>query len=207
MKVYKLDQKSDDWFLLRKGKITGTDLKRLLGGQKAKDTLFYEKIAERLMTGLVGDESAMSRGNRLESEAIKVFEKEMGKIVETFGFCQSDENDSIGYSPDGLIQNNGVYDEGVEVKSLMGTNYIKAWFEDEIPEEYYPQIIQSFIVNPELRIVWFVLYNPQIQIHPIHIVSVYRKAVEEDIEKYKKQEIEFLESIDTRMQKVLQLTF
>lgn len=69
MIIHEMEQKSDDWFMVRKGKVTGTGLKSIVGSKTTRDTFFYKLIAERLSVGIPDDESAMMRGSRLEAEA------------------------------------------------------------------------------------------------------------------------------------------
>lgn len=162
-------------------------------------------MAERLSVDDGTGESALERGERLEDEAIEVFEKKTGKIVDKVGFIELDENEFVGCSPDGLIDNDGVYSEAVEVKCLSSANHIKAILENEVPKDYYPQVIQSFIVNLDLEKLYFILYDPRVTVMPFHLIEVNRKDVVEDIEKYKADEIEFIQSINERIDKLVQM--
>ena len=121
MKKHNIQQRSDEWFHLRKGKITGTVLKSIMGTPRARQEAIYEIMAERLTVGIGEDENAMDRGTRLESDGIAIFELETGKQVECVGFCEDDENSQIANSPDGLIGEN----EAVEIKCPGGKNYVK----------------------------------------------------------------------------------
>src|SRR3990167_231886 len=98
MKTYiDIKQRSDEWFHIRKGKITGTTLKAIAGSPKTRQDALYEIIAERLTVGVDAEgENAMERGNRLESDAIAMFELEIGKHVDRPGFCEDDKNSLIG---------------------------------------------------------------------------------------------------------------
>lgn len=203
MKAYKIDQKSDEWFKLRKGKITGTGLKRIIGSKKTRDSYFYEILAERLTVGNPTEESALERGNRLEDEAISQFEKETGKIVDRFGLCESDENDGIAQSPDGYIQNDGIYDEAVEAKCLSSALYVRAWLENQIPEDYHAQCVQYFVVNEELQTLYFVLYDPRIAMHPLHIIELSRDGLDDTIADYKHQQKEFLQEVEEKLAQIV----
>src|SRR3989304_2283229 len=108
-------QKSDEWHHIRKGKITGTTLKSIMGTPKARQEAIYEVLAERLTVGIDDEfENAMDRGIRLEDEAIATFELETGKRVDKIVFCEEDNNPMICNSPDGLIGET----EAIEVKCL-----------------------------------------------------------------------------------------
>lgn len=194
-------QGSDDWHQLRKGKITGTTLKAIMGTKYAREQAYYEIIAERLLSGLEDDENPMDRGIRLEPDAIASFEMETGKMVERTGFCQMEGNDKIAYSPDGLIGE----EEDVEIKCMGGKNHVKLWLTNEVPDEYWWQVVQAFVVNPKLKKRYFVGYNPDITVHPIHIIEVKREQVLEDIENAEKSQKEFLEEVENKLKEIIKL--
>jgi hypothetical protein len=118
------------------------------------------------------DEDARQRGVRLEPEARLAFEKATGKKVSEVGFIEADEY--RGASPDGFIGK--TYTESIEIKCPLGANYIRAVLADKVPKEYEAQIAQAYIVNPKLKKMYFVLYNPDVLIHPLHIIEVTRKG-------------------------------
>lgn len=202
MKKHNIEQQTEEWHHLRKGKIKGTTLKGIMGTPKAREDALYETIAERLTVGVDMDyENPMDRGNRLEPEAIKVFEFETEKTVERTGFCEDDMNEMIGNSPDGLIGE----DEALEVKCMGGKNHVKMWLKDEVPDEYKWQVVQYFIVNEKLQKLYFVGYNPDIPVHPMHIIEVNRDSVASDMEKARKSQEEFLEEVNTILNNIIEL--
>ncbi len=202
MKKHNIEQQTEEWHHLRKGKVTGTTLKSIMGTPKAREDALYEIIAERLTVGVDMDyENPMDRGNRLEPEAIKVFEFETEKTVERTGFCEDDMNEMISNSPDGLIGE----DEALEVKCMGGKNHVKMWLKDEVPDEYKWQVVQYFIVNEKLQKLYFVGYNPDIPVHPMHIIEVNRDSVASEMEKARKSQEEFLEEVNTILDKIIEL--
>lgn len=203
MKRYnEIEQGTDQWNHLRKGKITGTTLKDIMGTPKARQGAIYEIIAERLTVGVEGEyENAMDRGLRLEADAIAEFELETGKQVERTGFCESDEESSISNSPDGLIGE----DEAIEVKCMGGKNHVKMWLTNEIPDEYEWQSIQYFIVNEKLKKLYFVGYNPDIPTHPLHIIELNREEVEDKITEAKLKQEAFLLEVNAILEKIIKL--
>lgn len=201
MKKHNIDQRTDEWHQLRKGKITGTTLKSILGTPKARQEALYEIVAERLTVGIDDEENAMERGNRLEPDAIAIFELETGKEVERTGFCEDDSNPMIANSPDGLIGE----DEAIEIKCPGGKNYVKMWLTNEVPDEYFWQVIQYFVVNEKLEKLYFVGYNPDIPIHPMHIIEVKREDIKLDIEKARKSQEAFLLEIESILSTIIKL--
>ncbi len=201
MKKHNIDQRTDEWHQLRKGKITGTTLKSILGTPKARQEALYEIVAERLTVGIDDEENAMERGNRLEPDAIAIFELETGKEVERTGFCEDDSNPMIANSPDGLIGE----DEAIEIKCPGGKNYVKMWLTNEVPDEYFWQVIQYFVVNEKLEKLYFVGYNPDIPVHPMHIIEVKREDIKLDIEKARTSQEQFLEEVDNILKEIIKL--
>jgi len=199
-----ITQGTDAWFQIRKGKITGTTLKAIMGTPKARQEAMYEIIAERLTEGVESEsdyENPMDRGVRLEDEAIAMFEFESGKKVERTGFIENDENSFIAYSPDGIISD----EEDVEVKCPLGKNYVKMWLTDEVPEEYFWQMVQAFVVNPKLERRWFVGFNPEITVHPLHIKEVRREKIESEIKTARMKQEEFLAEVEEKLKGIIKL--
>lgn len=205
MKVYNdILQKTPEWEKIRLGKVTGTGLKRIVGSSKTRETYFWEIIAERLTVDDGSNESALQRGNRLEEEARQKFMEATGKKVEIAGFCENDKNIYIAYSPDGLIKKNKKkVVEDVEIKCPGSGNHVKYWQEDIIPEEYFPQIVQAFIVNPDLEKRYFISYDPRIAIKPLWIKEITRDDVIYSIEDYKEQEEDFIEQVNDKLAEIL----
>ena len=217
MKILQAEQRSPEWFENRKGKITGTGLKKLLGTPKARESYFYEILAERLSTSNVieDDEANMARGVRLEPEAVAEFEKRSKLKVESAGFVLSDFNRNVGYSPDGLLKKGAKYPEDVEVKCLTSANHVRAWLTKKIPDEYVPQAIHAFIVNPDLKKRHFVFYDPRITVKPYFVIEVSREDAEKMSVEYKKDiqsldyvrdmEIDFLKEIEDTLSKIIKI--
>lgn len=195
MIIHNIEQRTDEWHLIRKGKVTGTGLKRIVGSKTTRQNYMYELIAEKLSIGVPDDESAMARGIRLEDEARKRYEEYIGKKVTVFGFLQSDENEDVGASPDGYIDKKKL-DHACEIKCLSGANHVRAFLENKVPEEYYPQGIQAFIVNKELKQLDFVFYDPRMPDLDFFVIEIKRKDVEEDIDAYQNAEFDFIKEVN-----------
>lgn len=203
MKNHKdLVQGTAEWLHKRKGVVTGTRLKSIMGTPKARQDAIYEVIAERLTVGVDEDhENPMERGSRLEPDAIAVFELETSKQVERIGFSESDDNPMIANSPDGLIGES----EAVEIKCLGGKNHVKMWLTNKVPDEYQWQVVQYFVVNEKLEKLYFVGYNPDIPIHQLHVIEVKREDISKDIELAKKSQEAFLVEVNAIVESLVKL--
>jgi len=207
MKKLNILQRSPEWEQLRKTHLTGTVLKGLMGTARARQEAIYEAIANRLTVGVASDEeyeNPMARGTRLEPDGIAEFEFQTGKSVEQVGMCENDENPVIAQSPDGYIKDTKDT-EAIELKSMGGKNHVKLWLTDEVPSEYKWQVVQYFVVNDKLKKLYFVGYNPQIPVHPLHIIEVLRKNVEDNIEEARIAQIEFIKEVDDIMSTLIKI--
>lgn len=207
MKIYNdCEQQTPAWDYIRKGKITGTGAKKLNGTPKAREEYFYEMLAERLTSGVAeGYENPMDRGNRLEPQAREMFEFAYGLKVTQVAFCESDASQFIGFSPDGLIANDdGVFTEDIEIKCPEGKNYVKGWLKNQVPDEYQEQVVQSFVVNEDLQKKYFILFNPEITIHPLHVIEVTRESLGAEIELLRTKQLSFINEIDEKVQYLLE---
>lgn len=205
MKKIQCEQRSPEWEQLRKTHITGTVVKSIMGTPKARKEAYYEAIANRLTVGVDSDndyENPMDRGTRLEPEAIAIFELETGKTTECVGFCESEDNEAVAMSPDRYVK--GTNDtEAVEVKCMGGKNHVRLWLENVIPDDYFWQVVQYFVVNDSLEKLYFVGYNPQIPAHPLHIIEVSRGDLEEKIKFCKEEQDRFLNEVNEMLKTLI----
>ena len=104
-----IKQKSEEWFRIKWGKIGGTASNGLF--VKNSDTLLIDILSQRFedyvhVEGYVSAD--MERGNFLEPQAREYLEEYSGlKFVET-GWLQSEENELLGISPDGITEDEKV---------------------------------------------------------------------------------------------------
>lgn len=195
MQVIDVEQRSDEWLELRKGKIAGTTLGEIYSKRGGRKIGFYQVVAERLSLD-PDEENRMDRGIRLEEEAREMFESKTNKKVTEVGLCVSDLNPAIINSPDGLIKNRGKFTEAIEIKCLSPARHLQAVIENKVPIEFESQMMQYFVVNDDLKTLYFVFYDPRVLTVPYHVIEVHRKDVEEKIEFFKTFQLERLEEID-----------
>lgn len=196
-----IPQQSPAWLQLKKGKISGTQLKGLMGTPKARQEALYDIIGERLKVGIDDEyEHPIDRGNRLEPFAVAAYEMEMGTAVDRTGFCQKDGEDHVGNSPDGLIGETGA----LEIKCPEHKNHIKYWLTNEIPDDYIWQVVQYFVVNEKLEWCDFVSYNPDIPVHPLHIIRVTREELADKIAEAESKEKVFLDEVNSILSGIIE---
>lgn len=119
-KFIDVNQNSDEWFALRGGKLTSSNLGKIMAnfgksfGEPAKKYAY--NIANEQITGepISSDYSNahMERGHEQEPIARMIYEEQTFCDVTNGGFFESD---FIGCSPDGLVGDSGA----IEIKSVI----------------------------------------------------------------------------------------
>lgn len=158
MKIYNCEQGSEEWFKCRLGKLTGSSAHTIYTNGKGLDTLCLEKATE-ILTGIISESyknDAMQHGNDYENEARSIYELETGNKVNQIGFCE--ENEYIGVSPDGLIDDDGL----IEIKCPTDKTYTQYLIDMKIKPEYYSQMQMQMLITKRS---WcdYVVYNPHFQ--------------------------------------------
>lgn len=158
-----LIQGSDAWLAARCGVITASEMKHLLTVKSLKVAdndktrqHVYELLFQRI-TGFVEPQyvsDAMLRGQEDEIYARAAYEEHRAPVVET-GFITNDKwGFKIGYSPDGLVGDDGL----IEVKSRAGKYQVQTIAENEVPEEYVLQLQTGLLVS-ERKWIDFISYS------------------------------------------------
>ena len=142
--IHNVEQRSPEWFELRRNKITASKAGKLLesGVEKAMEVSTF--------TGNIWTE----RGSILESEAIELYEKIKDIPVLTVGFVTNDKYPNCGASPDGIT------DRLIEVKCFNAEKHLNI-HKDDIPFEVMAQV-QFGMMICELDLCDLVLYNPDL---------------------------------------------
>lgn len=199
MRVTKYEDK-EAWLEGRNARITGT--RKVIPKRKTTKPLqgYYELIAEQLATPDDG-ENEMDRGNRLEDEAVVEFTKETGiEIITDLVIWERDDNHRISLSPDGYTED---LKTAVEVKCKSSANHVKALIEKQVPSEHLDQVIQYFVVNEDLEKLYFVMYDPRMSVHSLHILEVTRDEITDKVETYLASQRNTLESVDMEVNRLL----
>lgn len=189
MKVFNFEQRSEEWFEARLGKVTGSKASKMY----AKNNLpLIDTILAELLTGKeesIFTTDAMQRGIDLEPSACYTYEKTTGLTVEHVGICVHDSIDMLALSPDGWVDNRK---GGVEFKCPSSKKHIQYIRQGGIPSEYAPQILHYFLVNEKCQFVDFASYDPRVKSYPFYLERVYRKDwqmnIDQGMEEVKKFE-------------------
>jgi predicted phage-related endonuclease len=199
--LYKdLEQGSPEWLAARCGLITASETKliitptlKIADNEKVKLHL-YELCAQRVTKYVEPSyvSENMMRGNFDEMEARIIYNDKIA-AVEEMGFITNDKfGYAIGYSPDGLVGEDGL----IEVKSRVQKYQMQTVANDQIPSDYMIQLQTGLLVS-ERKWIDFIQYSggmvmyvkrcypdPKIQQAIIEATAEFEKKAAEIIEKY-----------------------
>lgn len=146
-----LIQGSDEWLAARRGMITASEVKLILtptlkvaNNDKTRQhvwELAAQRITEYVEPHYIGDD--MLRGYDDEIRARDLYSERYAPAVEA-GFITNDQwGFSIGYSPDGVVGDDGL----IECKSRRQKYQVQTICEGEVPDEYMLQIQTGLLVT------------------------------------------------------------
>ena len=178
MKIYNFEQRTEDWYNIRKGKMTASNAETIIANGKGLETYIYNLMAEYYSSAEKENyiNADMQRGIDLEPEARLEFEFYTNLDVQEVGFIE--HNEFIGVSPDGLIGDDGL----IEIKCPNDSIYFKLLLSNNIKPEYIAQMQMQMYVT-DRQYCYFVSYNPNFE-KSLYIKKINRD--EEMIEKLKK---------------------
>lgn len=185
------DQRSDEWFEERAGRITASQMHTVMlvrdrepfksGPRKGQpkpapkpiSDYAFQLAAERL-TGKPRKQvraAALQWGRDVEPAAVAAYQAETGVIVTECGFVRHPSYDFIGASPDFLVNEDG----GGEVKSPESSEVHLETLLNGLPEEHIEQIQGGLWITS--RRWWdFVSYHPDFPAH----LRLYVQRVQRD---------------------------
>lgn len=197
-------QGTDEWAELRRGILTASEMRLILSPKlKIADNdktrvHLYELLAQRISgfvePHFVGFE--MERGKEEEILARSFYDQKYAPVTEC-GFVTNDRwGFRIGYSPDGLVGDNGL----IECKSRRQKYQVETIIADEPPEEYLLQLQTGLLVT-EREWLDFISYSGGL---PMLVVRVYpdariQAAIVEAAEAFEKQIADKLAAYQQRL--------
>lgn len=181
-----IEQGTDEWFELRKRKLTASNA-TAIGANGAGLKTYCKEIALEVI-GVEKEHytnSDIERGNQLEPIARAAYEFQTGLKVKEIGFITNDLFINAGMSPDGLIDEDKEGKGGCEIKARNNSKHFGLLL-GETKEIPFNQIQMSLLISE--RKWWdFISFNPNFS-KPLFIKRIYPDLVY--FEKLKKGIIE-----------------
>lgn len=171
-----VEQGSEEWFILRAGRPTGSSFKKLVSSTGQKSTQMKEyaaQLAAEQYAGMLlyewGGNSFTERGKQLEGMARDWYEFERDCEVQEVGFITDDDN-THGVSPDGLVGDDGLVEIKCQIakKHTMSVRYVIE--RKKPPTDFASQIYGQLMVT-ERDWCDLVLFHPNL---PSLAFRVYR---------------------------------
>lgn len=196
-----MQQRTDEWFNARIGKITASRVKDIDAkpkSGKALNSVLLMVLAERL-TGIQSQgfvNTAMQWGIDNEPNAVEAYEWQNFTKVEPCGLIDHPTIEMAGASPDGLVGDDGQ----IEIKCPNTETHLNTIITGKIPSEYLPQITWQLACTGRD---WcdFVSYDPRLEPKlQIHIIRVYRGDL--DIAGLEQKVIQANEIINEHLEKI-----
>lgn len=136
-----MEQRSEEWFKARLGKVTASRVADVLAkiktGESASRRNYKVQLVSERLTGEKQEtyiNQAMQDGIDREFYARERYVQQYGEVEEV-GFIQHPTLEA-GASPDGLVGNDGL----IEIKCPLGTTHTETLMTQEVPSKYIPQI-------------------------------------------------------------------
>jgi putative phage-type endonuclease len=171
------DQRTEDWYAARLGKVTASRFRDAIAALKsgapaqAQRDYLTELVVERLTQQPIQrfQNAAMTWGTEQEPAARAAYERVTGRIVEETGFVAHDTL-MAGCSPDGLVDWDGL----IEIKCPYGTAVHIETLLNGMPADHIPQVQgQMWITGRE----WcdFVSFDPRMpEALQLHVQRIQR---------------------------------
>lgn len=192
-----IQQRSDEWFKLKKGRVSASHAKDILSmtGATGSQKNYMLTLAGEILGGKKDNFEShdMKRGTELEAEAREQYEWKSGNKVEEVALIFKDNKKRILCSPDGLIIDNKT---GYEVKCPKMHTHVEYLLKKRVPPVYFPQVQSSMYVTGFDKWV-FMSYYPGLD--PL-IITVERDN--EWIDKFHDELQSFLKRLDETLLKL-----
>jgi len=199
-----MEQRSEEWFQARLGKVTASRvadvLAKIKSGESASRRNYKIQLVSERLTGERQEtyiNQAMQDGIDREVFARDKYVQQFGE-VEEIGFVKHPTLEA-GASPDGMVGEDGI----LEIKCPMGSTHTETLMTQDVPSRYIPQI-QFQLLCTSRKWCDFVSYNPMFPQH----LQIFVKRVEADLVYQKELESEvkqFLSEVDIIINKLKEI--
>lgn len=139
-----IEQRSEDWFAIRLGKATASNVHKILAktktGYGADRANYMTQLVLERVTGTKAEgytNAEMQWGIDQEPFARAAYEAAKSVLVDEVGFLQHPTIEMSGASPDGLVGDHGM----VEIKCPSSKTALECWLSDDpVEAKYYAQM-------------------------------------------------------------------
>ena len=173
IKIHDVEQYSEEWWALRKGRFTASLAKKLITPTGKMSAQCKEEVGRMIAEHMEWQEPDsvietewITRGSEMEDEARRWLEVVTDLPVDLIGIV-TDEERPFSASPDGALVN----DEGlipVEIKCPKPSTHIKWLLAGGLPDEHKAQVhFQMALMGAPYAV--FMSYNPDVEPLIVHV--------------------------------------
>jgi putative phage-type endonuclease len=191
-----MEQRTEEWFAARLGKVTASRvadvLAKIKSGESASRKNYKMELVVQRLTGKAGESftnAAMEHGVTNEPFARMAYEAHTGTFVKEEGFVDHPTIEGFGCSPDGIVG------EGlIEIKAPNTANHIETVLENKAPSKYIPQM-QCQMACTGAKWCDFVSFDPRVD-EDLQLFIIRVNRDNEYIENMEKEIKLFLQEVD-----------
>ena len=200
------EQRTEEWFAQRLGKVTASKVADLMAKTKSgystsRDNYMAQLVVERITNTKAEsyNNAAMEWGTTQEPFARAAYEALTGMMVEEVGFVQHPTIAWAGASPDGLVNDDGL----VEIKCPNTATMIDALLTGKVPQKYFIQMQMQMACTKRA---WcdYVVFDPRM---PTKAQLFVKRVPRDDafIAEMEAEIINFLAEVDVQVSQLTQL--
>ena len=179
--IHLMEQGSDAWKAIRRGKITGTGFAKVLSTRGETRLNYMRQLVLERKTGITVESftnEAMEWGTKTEPQARAYYEKIYHIEVDQVGFVSytsknlavsMDYANYVGVSPDGLLGDLGC----IEIKCPNTSTHIGYAATKSLPSKYKPQV-QGLLWVTGRKWCDFISFDPRVEKEPFWCIHVER---------------------------------
>ena len=198
-----MDQRTEEWFATRAGKVTASRVADVIAKTKSgysasRANYLAQLVAERL-TGKPQESfsnAAMEWGTSQEPYARAAYESKASVLVDEVGFVEHPSITLSGASPDGLVGSDGL----CEIKCPNTATHLDYLLAKGVPAKYKPQMAWQLACT-EREWCDFVYFDPRLPEH--HQLFVVRYIPEDGyIQELEAEVSKFLDEVQETINKL-----
>ena len=196
-----MEQRTEDWFSARLGKVTASSLYKVLAKTKTgngadRGNYMTQLVLERV-TGSKAEsytKASMQWGIDQEPFARAAYEASRGVLVDEVGFIPHPTIEASGASPDGLVGDDGM----VEIKCPDSKTALECWLSDNPVESKYFAQMQWQMRCADRSWCDYVVFDPRMP-EKAQLFVTRVKRDDKWLEATEKEVIKFLSEVEAKV--------
>jgi hypothetical protein len=184
-------QLSDSWFQEHAGKPGAGSNDKIITSTGKRSTQRKDHLYKLTAEALLGEKergytnSTMDEGTTREDESRDLFAFLYDVEVRQVGMCYRDEKKKYLCSPDGLIQKDGEWIAGLELKNPLAKTHVSYLVGKKLPTKYVVQVQSSLFIT-RLPLWYFMSYYPGLDpfVIPVHPDLELHKKIASELDSF-----------------------